>query len=89
MLVADWIMAALCATMWPLLTVGRLTDLGLNRWWVLVIALPWAAVIWTVWHTWLFGFLGATSVLAAVQLPLILLPCHNPAADEQTEVAGQ
>src|SRR5579863_8203136 len=43
----DWIGVAAFLVIWPVLTTGRLMDMGLDRRWVLAFAMPWVAFVAT------------------------------------------
>lgn len=82
------ILAITFALIWISATCGRLRDLKLSAWLVLVYALPWGAFLWTLVHREIPGFFIAFAVLIAAELPLALIPGRiNRGEDDRAEVA--
>ena len=68
----DWIVIAAFTVIWPLLTTGRLADIGLDKRWVAPFALPWAAFVVTALRGPKLAALAALALLLATQSFLVL-----------------
>jgi uncharacterized membrane protein YhaH (DUF805 family) len=81
------ILAIIFVPIWISATCGRLRDLKLSAWLVLVYALPWGAFIWTLVHREIAFFI-AFAVLIAAELPLALIPGRiSRGEDDRAEIA--
>jgi uncharacterized membrane protein YhaH (DUF805 family) len=68
----DWITIAALLIIWPVLTTGRLVDIGLDKRWVLAFALPWVGFIITGLRGPRLSALVALCFLLAAQSFLVL-----------------
>jgi uncharacterized membrane protein YhaH (DUF805 family) len=82
----DWITIAAFLIIWPVLTAGRLMDIGLDKRWVLAFALPWAAFVITALRGPGLAALVALVLLLIAQSFLVLWsgrPAVGPSMQEQ------
>jgi hypothetical protein len=69
---------------WPLLTIGRLTELHLNRLWILPLLVPFAVATLATSKGWPLVFRAALGVSFLIQLPLVIF--SPPTAHATTEI---
>jgi len=60
--------------LWLAAVVGRLKDIGWNRWLTLAYILPWIAFFWTTSRMSVRASFVVMGASIAVQLPLLLMP---------------
>ena len=75
------VMTILWAPIWLIEVVGRLKDLGWNRWLALAYIVPWIAFFWATSRMSVRASFVALVFSIAVQLPLMLIPGQTSAID--------
>ena len=75
------VMTILWAPIWLIEVVGRLKDLGWNRWLALAYILPWIVFFWASSRMSIQVSFVTLGVAIAVQLPLMLIPGQTSAID--------
>jgi uncharacterized membrane protein YhaH (DUF805 family) len=68
------VVTILWVPLWLITVVGRLKDIGWNRWLALAYILPWIAFFWATSRMSVRASFVALGVSLAVQLPLMLIP---------------
>jgi uncharacterized membrane protein YhaH (DUF805 family) len=80
------VLTILWAPLWFIAIVGRLKDIGWNRWLALAYILPWIAFFWSTSRMSVLASFVALGVSISVQLPLMLISGQSSAInDEQAE----
>jgi uncharacterized membrane protein YhaH (DUF805 family) len=80
------VLVILWAPLWLIAVVGRLNDIGWNRWLALAYILPWIAFFWVTSRMSVRASFVALGVSIAVQLPLMLIPGQSSVTNgEQAE----
>jgi uncharacterized membrane protein YhaH (DUF805 family) len=79
------VLTILWAPLWLIAVVGRLRDIGWNRWLALAYILPWIAFFWATSRMSVRASFVALGVSIAVQLPLMLI--HGQSSDINGEQA--
>ena len=72
--VISLVLTILWAPLWLIAVVGRLKDIGWNRWLALSYILPWIAFFWTTSRMSARASFVVLGVSITVQLPLMLIP---------------
>ena len=86
--VGTWVVVVLWAPVWAQLTMGRLIDLRLSRYWVVLPAAAWCVVIFASWWFIFWLIWPSLGLVVLLELPLCLMPSRlGDEEGERTEPA--